>query len=485
MPRDKAIDKKDKETRGSHMDGVRVAYILVQGDEGLAEGPTSETKRHNPDDWVVRGIHNASGTVITSLEEEKRILLSCPSRPYARYTTSVVTQCLQCLGCKARRSRKVCHKIFWLLTQRVRERCDVKQCVIVLHRKEFERVVMSCLGEHPQHMSEHDKLVHFQIACRLAERKLGLIVLLYGTSGTGKSTLASLVASRLGICHVMSTDAIRNVLRGFDREKEQGYLWSSTYEDTDNVEYTYMKQRSAILKHVESLVDAFAARNQSIVIEGVHLSGAFAVKLMKRHAHATVVPFLVHISNKEKHLERFAVRAKAMTLRPEYNRYVKHLESIRHIQHLLQTEATMHGIPLVDNTNVDRSLNVIHTTILGVLSRASSQQMDSFNSGDCFPKNSLLDIFKSNVTSTWKSSVAMEQIYRRRKVPLGGSPTATSFTSTLVDMASEDGGSKMMDDSDHDSLGAEHAHTESMIHGSVKALSEGTKSDVHTHDPES
>lgn len=36
---------------------------------------------------------------------------------------------------------------------------------------------------------------------------------------------------------------------------------------------------------------------------------------MQRHPSA--VPFLVHISNEAKHMERFAVRSKVMTLRPD------------------------------------------------------------------------------------------------------------------------------------------------------------------------
>jgi hypothetical protein len=39
------------------------------------------------------------------------------------------------------------------------------------------------------------------------------------------------------------------------------------------------------------------------------------VRMMQRHP--SVVPFLVHISNEAKHVERFAVRSKVMTLRPD------------------------------------------------------------------------------------------------------------------------------------------------------------------------
>jgi 2-phosphoglycerate kinase len=39
-----------------------------------------------------------------------------------------------------------------------------------------------------------------------------------------------------------------------------------------------------------------------------------------------------HVSNEAKHRERFAVRAKYMTLDPTRNRYVKYIRNIRIIQ---------------------------------------------------------------------------------------------------------------------------------------------------------
>lgn len=41
----------------------------------------------------------------------------------------------------------------------------------------------------------------------------GVIIMLCGTAGTGKSTLASLLGQRLGITTILSTDSIRHMLR--------------------------------------------------------------------------------------------------------------------------------------------------------------------------------------------------------------------------------------------------------------------------------
>lgn len=54
--------------------------------------------------------------------------------------------------------------------------------------------------------------------------------MLAGTSGTGKSTLASLLGSKLGISTVLSTDTIRHILRNFISKEEFPILFASTYE---------------------------------------------------------------------------------------------------------------------------------------------------------------------------------------------------------------------------------------------------------------
>src|SRR2546423_833589 len=50
---------------------------------------------------------------------------------------------------------------------------------------------------------------------RLERLELPPIVLLAGAPGVGKSTLASMLAGRLGINRVIATDAIRHVIRAF------------------------------------------------------------------------------------------------------------------------------------------------------------------------------------------------------------------------------------------------------------------------------
>ena len=76
------------------------------------------------------------------------------------------------------------------------------------------------------------------------QSKINVIVLLAGTSGTGKSTLASLLGTRLGISTVLSTDSIRHVMRNFLDEKEHPILFCSTYEAGSKISDAESKEKT-------------------------------------------------------------------------------------------------------------------------------------------------------------------------------------------------------------------------------------------------
>ncbi|WJX50187.1 hypothetical protein P8452_36528 [Trifolium repens] len=264
------------------------------------------------------------------------------------------------------------------------------------------------------------------LACRLRERKESVTVLLCGTSGCGKSTLSALLGSRLGITTVVSTDSIRHMMRSFANEKENPLLWASTYHagecldpvavaeakakkkakkmagvsqslakdevndgqnsiksDTRTSEMGssaaerpspkqmaiegYKAQSEMVIDSLDRLITAWEERKESVVVEGVHLSLNFVMGLMKKHP--SIIPFMIYITNEEKHLERFAVRAKYMTLDPAKNKYVKYIRNIRTIQDYLCKRAEKHLVPKINNTNVDKSVAAIHATVFSCLRR--------------------------------------------------------------------------------------------------------------------
>ncbi|KAK7257684.1 hypothetical protein RIF29_31834 [Crotalaria pallida] len=298
-----------------------------------------------------------------------------------------------------------------------------KRTTAFVPRETFLNIICDGLAEY-KYVGPNQR-ADLVLACRIRERKESVTVLLCGTSGCGKSTLSALLGSRLGITTVVSTDSIRHMMRSFADEKENPLLWASTYhagECLDPVavaeakarkkakklagvshslpkdEFTegnnnssnvrtpemssgtielispkqmavegYKAQSEMVIDSLDRLITAWEERKESVVVEGVHLSLNFVMGLMKKHP--SIIPFMIYIANEDKHLERFAVRAKYMTLDPAKNKYVKYIRNIRTIQDYLCKRAEKHLVPKINNTNVDKSVAAIHATVFSSLRR--------------------------------------------------------------------------------------------------------------------
>jgi len=75
----------------------------------------------------------------------------------------------------------------------------------------FEQLALEVLGD-PEGARTVDRLRRFR---ELQELDLPVIVLVGGATGTGKSTVATEAAYRLGITRVTSTDFVRQTMRAF------------------------------------------------------------------------------------------------------------------------------------------------------------------------------------------------------------------------------------------------------------------------------
>ncbi|XP_059297525.1 P-loop NTPase domain-containing protein LPA1 homolog 2-like [Lycium ferocissimum] len=340
-----------------------------------------------------------------------------------------------------------------------------KRTTIVVRRKTFLDVVCDALTEY-KYMgpNQRDDLA---LACRIRERKESVTVLLCGTSGCGKSTLSALLGSRLGITTVVSTDSIRHMMRSFVDENQNPLLWASTYhagEYLDPVAVAeakekikakklsgistpplrkqdgvngvtvgkspldgfssvidvisskqmaiegYKAQSEMVIDSLDRLITSWEKQNESVVVEGVHLSLNFVLGLMKKHP--SIIPVMVYIVNEEKHLKRFAVRAKYMTLDPAKNKYVKYIRNIRTIQEYLCNRADKYLVPKINNTNVDRSVAGIHATVFSCLRRreAGEQLYDPITN-----MASIIDEeYRSQCGANCMSSKGMFQLIQRQ-----------------------------------------------------------------------
>ncbi len=199
------------------------------------------------------------------------------------------------------------------------------------------------------------------------EHELPVIILLGGTTGAGKTSLALEVARRLGIRRVLSTDSIRQVMRimlspelvptihasSFDAHR---YLARETLGEDPVVE-GFMQQASVVSVGVRGILDRAVAENTSLVLDGVTLvPGLIDLEAYADKAH--VIFLLVATLGDEAFLSRFETRGDLQRRRGTH-RYVENLPAILRIQDYFLELADRYDVPIVDNVSIDGSVMLI------------------------------------------------------------------------------------------------------------------------------
>jgi 2-phosphoglycerate kinase len=175
-----------------------------------------------------------------------------------------------------------------------------------------------------------------------------VVVLLGGTTGVGKSTLATMLAARLGVNRVIATDVIRQVLRAFFTVEAMPTVHSSAFEAGGIAGYRDQAERVGTA--IAAIVERAADEAEPVVVEGVHVvPGGVDPRVRDR---CVLVEALLVVDDPDLHRGHFSLRPGA---RPS-ERYLASFDDIRRLQDHLCACAEAEGVPVVDNETVDRSL---------------------------------------------------------------------------------------------------------------------------------
>ena len=125
-----------------------------------------------------------------------------------------------------------------------------------------------------------------------------ILLLVGGATGTGKSTVATESAHRLGITRVTSTDFIRQTIRAYFPPSEMPAVHASSFE-TGGVE-GFLEQSRQVLVGVEASIHRAMTEGWSMAIEGVHLVPGMVPAEIDG---ALLVHAVLHVSSIEEHRE--------------------------------------------------------------------------------------------------------------------------------------------------------------------------------------
>jgi 2-phosphoglycerate kinase len=206
----------------------------------------------------------------------------------------------------------------------------------------------------------------------LQELDVPVIVLVGGGTGTGKSTVATEVAYRLGITRVTSTDFVRQTMRAFFSKEFMPSIHYSSFEaglgltkaeeeeSGDAALLGFLDQTRNVLVGVEAAVQRAFDEGWSMVLEGVHLvPGMFSTEI----DGALVVQCVLAIHDEEIHRTHFWIRdVSSDGVRPG-DKYLSGLPEIRMVQDYIVERARRHDVPVVENEQVSDAIG----TVLGLV----------------------------------------------------------------------------------------------------------------------
>ena len=199
----------------------------------------------------------------------------------------------------------------------------------------------------------------------IAELNLPLIILIGGATGAGKSTIATQLATRLGITRVVGTDSVREVLRSAFTEQMFPTLYASSYESDkavrqpiphsgDRLIIGFREQAAAVAVGAQALIDRAIEEGTDLIIEGAHLVPGFLSGV--ESDRAVIVSLVITIEDEELHRSHFYRRGRETSTRSQ-ERYLKAFKKIRRIQRYMISSALMRGVPVIPHYDLDATLS--------------------------------------------------------------------------------------------------------------------------------
>jgi 2-phosphoglycerate kinase len=206
----------------------------------------------------------------------------------------------------------------------------------------------------------------------LYDLDLPVILLVGGATGTGKSTVATDVAYRLGITRVTSTDFVRQTMRAFFSQEFMPAIHHSSFEagraiaeaDAEGSEAVldgFLEQTRDVLVGVQAAIDRALEEGWSMVLEGVHLVPG----MLPREIHgALVVQCVLAINDAEAHASHFWIRdSDSDGVRP-YDRYLDAFDDIRLVQAYILGRARKHEVPVIENGSMEDAISEVMELVL-------------------------------------------------------------------------------------------------------------------------
>jgi 2-phosphoglycerate kinase len=273
------------------------------------------------------------------------------------FSKGLMARSLIAVGVRPVRAHELARRIDGDLSERGADRVELER---------FEALAVSVLGEE----EGGDAIRRLRRYQQLQELDLPIILLVGGTTGTGKSTVATEAAYRLGITRVTSTDFVRQTLRAFFSPDFMPTVHYSSFEAwkglrepesaEDPVVAGFLEQTRHVMVGVRASIERALEEGWSMVLEGIHLVPGMLPPI----EGALVAQCVLSVQEVEAHAGNFMVREVGSNGVRPHAKYIDRLGDIRRIQDHIVARALYHDVPVIENSNIDAAIGQVIDLVL-------------------------------------------------------------------------------------------------------------------------
>jgi 2-phosphoglycerate kinase len=254
-----------------------------------------------------------------------------------------------------------------------------------IDHKALRRVIHRCLSEHCS-QGAADRYLSWR---RFENSGIPLIILIGGTTGSGKSTISSELAYRLDISRHQSTDMMREIIRSYLSPQMVPTLGYSSFEAwrglPDSVDGSrpaienpvvtgFLSQFAAMKLALEATIDRAIEERHHLILEGVHVVPT-ELDLVVKEGDAVVIPIMLASMKKELLNKQLKRRGREKSQR-QASRYLGNLDDIWELQSWLLGEADKAGIAIIENWYVEDTVRAALDLVIGELMKHFPSQPD-------------------------------------------------------------------------------------------------------------
>lgn len=186
------------------------------------------------------------------------------------------------------------------------------------------------------------------------------LLVIAGSSGTGKSSTARRILLERNFTRCVSTDAIREVLRTTDAERTRPALHRSSFSlgGTGDAVLDWLETCDELEQGVRATVERARREGIDLLLEGVHVVPMDRLLDAWRQDGGVAVGVVLRVDDEARHEAMLREREEASWRRAD--RYIASLDRIRTIQDGLIDRAKVAGWPIIDVDRQDEVKRILH-----------------------------------------------------------------------------------------------------------------------------